>query len=264
VSSSRLYRENEPALGISPDARARLHRQLDELLDLQNEIVDCVSVSGMSDQLADRLQSRAERLVLRTSSIAGEVAGGDARAIAFRHPEPTSREAFSRFLSAVAGYAAPYIYSSLNLGVETFTSTDAKAVLDDMKSLDHGDTPAAFRPAAKRYPRGTRYQLLKEQLRAVQWVSYLTGQTGKEAAVKEVAEAYGVSDRTVYGWHEATEQIESGYQREWHSECAREDGRARRRPHFTRSTFRFEDDRTYPEWLEHDASYYKNLSFTGG
>lgn len=259
MSGSVPYRGNGPTVGISAAERDRLHKRLDELVDLQNEIAIRVDDSEMCDELADRLQHRAERLVLRASRFAGEVAGGDARAIAFRHPDPTSREAFSRFLHCVAEYASPYVYATLNLGIETFTWTDAMAVLDGLKSLDHGDIPLAFRPASKRSPRGTKYHLLSEQWRAVQWVSYLTGQTAKEAAVKEVATAYGVSDRTIYGWHEATEQIEFGHHRDWTLTCARQEGGYGSKPNFTRSPYRSECDEAYPAWLEFDANYYKSL-----
>jgi hypothetical protein len=125
---------------------------LDELLDLHNEIADCVAQAEMSDELADRVQHHAERLVIRASHFAGAVAGGDARAIAFRHPEPASRQAFSRFLNAVAEYAAPYAYATLNLGIETFTWTDAMAVLDDLRSLEYGDTPPRLRPSPRLQP----------------------------------------------------------------------------------------------------------------
>ena len=246
-------------MGISAAERERLHRRLDELLDLHNEIAECVDQSQMTDELAGRLQHHAERLVIRASRFAGEVAGGDARAIAFRHPEPTSRQAFSRFLNAVAEYAAPYAYATLNLGIETFTWTDAMAVLEGLKSLDHGDVSDPFKPAAKRYPRGTKYPVLREQYRAVNWVTYLTGQTSKEAAIKEVALAYGVSDRTVYGWHDATEQIEAGYRRDWDLSDARRDGESGSKPNFTRSPYRPNDNETYSTWLEFDASFYKSL-----
>lgn len=259
MSESRPYRGNGPIVGISPEARDRLHRRLDELLDLQNTIAKYVDQSQMSDSLADRLQDDAERLVIRASRFAGDVAGGDARAIAFRHPDPTSREALYRFLSAVAEYAAPYVYATLNLGIETFTWTDVMSVLDGIKSLDHGDIPHTFQPATRRYPRGTKYYLLKEQWRAVQWVSYLTSQTVKEAAVKEVAAAYDVSDRTIYGWHKATEQIELGHQRDWTLKCARQEGEYKSKPNFTRSPYRRECDETYPDWLNFDATFYKNL-----
>lgn len=259
MSEDAPYRGNEPTVGISAAERERLHRRLDELLDLHNEIAECVDQSEMSDELADRLQHQAERLVIRASRFAGEVAGGDARAIAFRHPEPTSRQAFSRFLNAIAEYAAPYAYATLNLGIETFTWTDAMAVLDGLKSLDHGDASDPFKPAVRRYPRGTKYPVLKEQYRAVQWVSYLNGQTGKEAAIKEVAVAYGVSDRTVYGWHEATEQVEVGYRREWALADARREGESGLKPNFTRSPYRPDHEEAYPAWLEFDASFYKNL-----
>ena len=262
MSEDAANRGNGPTVGISAAERERLHRRLDELVDLQNEIAKWVDDSEMSDELADRLQHHAERLVLRASRFAGEVAGGDARAIAFRHRDPTSREAFSRFLHCVAEYAAPYAYATLNLGIETFTWTDVMAVLDGMKSLDHGDIPPAFRPAPKRYPRGTKYHLLSEQWRAVQWVSYLNGQTAKEAAVKEVATAYGVSDRTIYGWHEATAQIEFGHHRDWTLTCARQEGGFRSKPNFTRSPYRPESDEAYSAWLEFDANYYKSLTNT--
>ena len=163
-------------------------------------------------------------------------------------------------MNVVAEYAAPYAYATLNLGLDTFTWTDVRAVLDDIKSLNHGDTPTTFAPATKRYPRGTKYHLLREQWRAVQWVSYLTGLTKKkEAAVKEVAGAYGVSDRSIYDWHAITERIENGRSREYDLEIASRDGSTGTKPHFTLSPFRFEDGQTYPEWLRHDADHYKNL-----
>lgn len=264
MSEDAPYRGNGPTVGISAAERERLHRRLDELLDLHNEIADCVDQAEMSDELADRLQQHAERLVIRANRFAGEVAGGDARAIAFRHSDPTSREALSRFLHCVAEYAAPYTYATLNLGIETFTWTDVMAVLDGMKSLDHGDLADPFKPATKRSPRGRTYSVLSEQYRAVQWVSYLTGQTSKEAAIKEVALAYGVSDRTVYGWHEATEQIEAGYRREWDLSDARREGESGLKPNFTRSPYRTERDEAYSTWLEFDANFYKRLLNTAG
>lgn len=262
MSQRDSYRGNSPNVGISAETRARLHRSLDELLDLQNEIAERVDQSEMSNELADQMQHLAERLVIRASHFAGHVAGGEARAIAFRHAEPTSRAAFLRFLNVVAEYAAPYAYATLNLGIDTFTWTDAMAIVDDMHSLDHGDRTERLEPSAKRRPRGTQYYLLKEQWRAVLWVSYLTGQTGKEAAVKEVADAYGVSDRTIYGWTKVTEQIEGGYRREWSLEDARKAGESGAKPHFTRSPYRFEDDQPYTAWLEYDALYYRNSAKT--
>lgn len=259
MSEHAPYRGNGPTVGISATERDRLHRRLDELLDLHNEIAECVDQSEMSDELADRLQHHAERLVIQASRFARDVAGGDARAIAFRHPEPTSRQAFSRFLSVVAEYAAPYAYATLNLGIETFTWTDAMAVVDGLKSLDHGDASDPFKPAAKRHPRGSKYPVLKEQYRAVKWVSYLAGQTSKEAAIKEVAVAYGVSDRTVYGWHEATEQIASGYRRDCDLSDASRQGKTGSKPSFTRSPYRPERDEAYSAWLKLDGNFYKNL-----
>ncbi len=264
MSEAAPYRGKSPTVGISQEVRERLHRRLDELIDLQNHIAEHVDQSEISDKLADRLQNDAERLVIWASRLAGEVAGGDARAIAFRHPDPTSREAFSRFLHCVAEYAAPYIYATFNLGIETFTSTDAMAVLDGMRSLDNGDIADPFKPAAKRSPRGRTYSVLSEQYRAVQWVSYLTGQTSKEAAIKEVASAYGVSDRTVYGWHEATKQIEAGHRRDWDLSDARQDGEFGSKPNFTRAPYRPERDEAYSEWLEFDAAFYKSLVNTRG
>lgn len=262
MTGGTRYRGNSIANGMSSEARDRLHKRLDELIDLNNEIAECINGSEMSVELADRLQHHAERLVIEASRFAGKVAGGEARAIAFRHSEPTSRQAFSRFLSAVAEYAAPYAYATLNLGIETFTWTDSLAVLDGLKSLDHGDVSDPFKPAARRYPRGSRYAVLREQFRAVQWVNYLTGQMLKEAAIKEVAVAYDVSDRTVYGWHEATEQIELGYQRD-HALCeARREGQSGSRPNFTRSPWRPECDEPFSKWLAFDANFYKSLKNT--
>lgn len=262
------YRGNGPTVGISEAARARLHNQLDELLDLQDQIDRQVAETGMCGETADRLQDHAERLVIRSSHFAGEVAGGDARAIAFRHPDPTSRLALSRFLNVVAEFAAPYAYATLNLGIDTFTWTDVMAVLDDVRSLEHGDLPVRFKPAAKRHPRGTKWSLLTEQWRAVRWVKYLTGSYSKEAAVKEVAKAYGVTDKTIYNWHHDTEQVASGYRRDLELEDAHNAGARGQRPSFTLSHYRFEDDQrfnnnqAYRDWLASDAGHYKYLMKT--
>lgn len=259
MSKATPYRGNGPTVGISDATRARLHKRLDELLDLQDQIDRHVAEAEMCDKLADRLQHHAEQLVIRASHFAGEVAGGDARAIAFRHPDPTSRLALSRFLNVVAEFAAPYAYATLNLGIDTFTWTDVMAILDDLRSLEHGDLPARLKPATKRQPRGTRWPRLKEQWRAVQWVSYLTGQTTKEAAVKEVATAYGVSDKSIYNWHHDTEQVAFGDRRDWDLEDARRAGAHGDRPNFTLSPYRFEKDQAYRDWLKHDAAHYKTL-----
>ncbi len=264
MTEATPYRGNGPTVEISDATRARLHKRLDELLDLQDQISGCVAESEMCDELADRLQHRAEQLVIRASHFAGEVAGSDARAIAFRHPDPTSRLALSRFLNGVAEFAAPYAYATLDLGIDTFTWTDVMAILDDLRSLEHGDLPARLKPAAKRQPRGTRWPRLKEQWRAVQWVSYLTGQTTKEAAVKEVATAYGVSDRTIYNWHDDTEQVASGHSRDWNLDDARRAGAQGDRPNFTLSPYRFENDQAYRDWLVHDAEQYKTFVKTLG
>ena len=133
------------------------------------------------------------------------------------------------------------------------------AILDDMRSLDHGDLPSRLEPAAKQFRRGTKYHLLKEQWRAVQWVSYLTGQTGKESAVNDVADHYGVSEKTIYNWHEATELISFGHRRDRDLDDARKAGESRQKPNFTRSPYRFQDNQPYRVWLKHDADYYKNL-----
>lgn len=259
MSQTRPYRGNDPTKGISEATRARLHKRLDELLDLQDQISGCVAESEVCDELADRLQYHAEQLVIRASHFAGEVAGGDARAIAFRHPDPTSRLALSRFLNVVAEFAAPYAYATLNLGIDTFTWTDVMAILDDLRSLEHGDLPVRLKPAAKRQPRGTRWPRLKEQWRAVQWVTYLTGQTTKEAAVKEVATAYDVSDKSIYNWHHDTEQVVSGHRRNWDLDDARKAGEHGDRPNFTLSPYRFENDQVYRDWLKHDGTHYKTL-----
>lgn len=252
-------RGNGPTVGMSEANRARMHTRLDELLDLQDQVSQQVAESEMCDELADRLQHNAEQLVVRASRFAGEVAGGDARAITFRHPEPTSRLALSRFLKVVAEFAAPYAYATLNLGIDTFTWTDVMAILDDLRSLEHGDLPARLKPAAKRKPRGTRWPRLKEQWRAVQWVSYLTGQTTMEAAVKEVATAYGASDKSIYNWHHDTQDVASGHRRDWDLDDARKAGSHRERPNFTLSPYEFEDGRAYQDWLLHDAGHYKSL-----
>lgn len=259
MSEGAPYRGNGPNVGISDATRARLHKRLDELLDLQDQIDRHVAEAEMCDKLADRLQHHAEQLVIGASHFAGEVAGGDARAIAFRHSDPTSRLALSRFLNVVAEFAAPYAYATLNLGIDTFTWTDVMAILDDLRSLDHGDLPARLKPATKHQPRGTRWPRLKEQWRAVQWVSYLTGQTTKEAAVKEVATAYGVSDKSIYNWHHDTEQVAFSHRRDWDLEDARRAGAHGGRPNFTLSPYRFEKDQAYRDWLKHDAAHYKTL-----
>ncbi len=253
------YRGNEPTVGMSQANRERLHKQLDELLDLQDQINRHVAGSKMCNELADRLQHQAEKLVIQASNFAGEVAGGEARAIAFRHPDPTSRLALYRFLNVVAEFAAPYAYASLNLGIDTFTWTDVMAILDDLRSLDHGDLPARLEPAAKLRPRGAKYHLLKEQWRAVQWVNYLTGQTKMDAAVREVSTAYGVDDRTIYYWRRATERVASGHKRDWDLECGREAGARSERPSFTLSPCQFENDQSYRDWLSYDATQYKSL-----
>ena len=60
---------------MSAEHGARLHRRLDELLDLQDRINAHTTDSEMCDELADRLQHISEQLVIRTSHFAGEVAG---------------------------------------------------------------------------------------------------------------------------------------------------------------------------------------------
>lgn len=89
--------------------------------------------------------------------------------------------------------------------------------------------------------------------------AYLTGMTRKEAAVREVAVAYGVSDRTIYGWHEATGAIASGQQRKRDLDDARRAGETATKPTFTLSPYRFEENQTYAAWLHHDAKWSKNL-----
>ena len=263
MSEGAPYRGNGPTVGISAAERDRLHRRLDELLDVHHEIAEYVDQSEMSDELANRLQHHAERLVIRASRFAGEVAGGDARAIAFRHPEPTSRQAFSRFLNVVAEYAAPYAYAALNLGIDTFTWTDAMAVLDDLRSLEYGDTPPRLRPSPRLQPKARGYPELCENWRAIQWVAYLTAGWAKgmkDAAKTEVAAAYGVSTRALADWVHKTETISNGHTRTWTLENAGQDGEADRRPHFTRAPYRNEQSETWKDWLNYDAEYYKMLT----
>lgn len=94
---------------------------------------------------------------------------------------------------------------------------------------------------------------------AVQWVSYLTGQTSKETAIKDEAVTYGVPDRTVYGWLEATGQVVICYRREWALSDARREGESGLKPNFTRSPNRPERDEAYSAWLEFDANFCKNF-----
>lgn len=269
MSESAPYRGNGPTVGISAAERERLHRRLDELLDLHNEIAECVDQSEMSDDLADRLQHHAERLVIRASRFAGEVAGGDARAIAFRHPEPNSRQAFSRFLNAVAEYAAPYAYATLNLGIETFTWTDAMTVLDDMQSLDHGDLPPRMEPAEKAKKRGATFGELREWWRATLWVQYFDGmiyrQKGRRkrsSAIAEVAKAYGISTRRLYDWMEEGRTIKDDFVRRTELEEAWNSGQLEERPFFTLTPYGSREPQTYPDWLRHDSEQFnraKNL-----
>jgi len=254
--------------GVSAEARVRLHRRLDELLDMQNAIAGNVTANGMSNVTADLLAHHAEQLVIRSIRFAGEVAGGDARAIAFRHEDPGSREAFAPFLNAVAEYAAPYAFATLDLGIETFTWTDVMAILDDLRCLDHGDLPDRMRPAQRRKKRGTAYPALREKWRAIQWVAYLSGLVDEaklknkmmaDAAIFEVAEAYGVNKRSIYNWDRETAQIEAGHFRTWALEEARRAGEARLRPSFTLSPYRDDALATHEHWLAFDASHFARL-----
>jgi hypothetical protein len=233
---------------------------LDELLDLQNEIAEYVDQSEMSDELADRLQYHAERLVIRTSHLAGEVAGGDARAIAFRHPEPTSREAFSRFLNAVSEYAAPYAYATLNLGIETFTWTDVMAWLDDLRSLEYGDIPPRMQPEEKAKKRGATYGEICEWWRATLWVKYLEGMSHRQygerqrtGAISQVAKAYGISTRRLYDCMVEASTIKDEFVRRTELEGAWNSGQSKEWPDFTLSPYSSHEHQTYRDWLHHDS-----------
>lgn len=245
---------------VSVESRARLHRRLDELLDQQNEIAGSVSTNGMSEKTASLLQHWAEQLTIRSIRLAGEVAGGDARAIAFRHEDPTSRAAFARFFNVAADYAAPYAYATLDLGLRTFTWTDAMAILDDLRSLEFGDTPARLAPSLKLRPKGSRYSELCEKWRAVQWVAYITAKWGsKVAALNEVEKAYGVSSRSLSSWEHETENLIDGHWRDWALEDARRDGAAGSKPNFTCAPYGNEQAETYADWLGFDAERYSKL-----
>lgn len=269
MSTSTPPAEIQPAKHGKPDeSRARLHRRLDELLDLHNMIAGSVAANEMSNATADLLQYRAEQLVIRAIHFAAEVAGDDARAIAFRHDDPCSREAFARFMNVVAGYAAPYAYATLDLGLQTFTWTDAMGILDDDRSLQFGDTPARWRPSRKLRPNGSKYPELCEKWRAVQWLAYLSGFVDEAnlrnkymatSAMDDVATFYGVSATTLRTWVRDTKQIEAGRRRERALEEARREGEAGFRPQFTRSPYDDETRADYKQWLGFDASYYKNL-----
>lgn len=254
---------------ISGETRARLHRRLDELIDKRNVIASSVAANGMNDATADLLQHHAEQLVLRSISLASELSGGDARAIAFRHEDPCSRAALARFLNAVAEFAAPYAYATLDLGLETFTWTDVMGALDNLRALDHGDIEGCMRPSPKRRKRGAAYAVLREKWRALQWVAYLSGFVEArnlhnvlmgDSAVLEVAEAYGVHRNTIYNWVRETAQIEGGHLRSWALEEARREGEARLRPNFTRSPYGDEVLTTYGQWLKFDAEHYTSTA----
>lgn len=94
------------AEAISDETQARLHRRLDELIDKRNVVASSIAANGMNETTANLLQHHAWQLVLRSISLAGEVSGGEARAMAFRHKGPCSRAAFARFLNGVAEIAA--------------------------------------------------------------------------------------------------------------------------------------------------------------
>lgn len=259
------YRGNGPTVGISGATRARLHKRLDELLDLQDQIDRHVAETGMSDELADRLQHHAEKLVIRASRFAGEVAGGDARAIAFRHPEPTSRLALARFLKLVAEFAAPYAYATLNLGIDTFTWTDVMAVLDDISSLEHGDLPIRMMPAKKAKRGGAKHGELRDWWRATLWVEYHDGlilyQKGRRkrsSSVSEVAQAYGISVRRLYDWMKDSRTIKDEFVLSAELEEARRNGEMAAKPFFTLSPYGSEDTETYSDWLKHDAAQYNS------
>jgi len=240
---------------------------LDELLDLHNEIAECVDQSEMSEELANRLQHHSERLVTRASRFAGEVAGGDARAIAFRHPEPTSRKAFSRFLNVVAEYAAPYAYDALNLGIETFTRTDVRAWMDDLRSLEYGDLPPRMQPEEKAKKRGATYGEIREWWRATLWVQYLEGMTHRQygerqrtGAISQVAEAYGISTRRLYDWMEESSTIKDEFVRRAELEEAWNSGQLGERPSFTLSPYGSHELQTYRDWLCHDSEHLKRAN----
>lgn len=267
MSDSLPYRGNGPTVGISQEARDRLHRRLDELLNLHNEMAEWVDQSEMSEELADRLQHRAEQLVIRACRFAGEVAGGHARAIAFRHPEPTSRKAFSRFLGAVAEYAAPYEYASRNLGIETFTWTDARAWLDDLRSLEHGDLPPRMKPQEKAKKRGATYGEILEWWRATLWVQYLEGMTHRKygepqrtGAISQVAKAYGISTRRLYDWMEESSKIKDELVRHAELGEAWNAGEIGGRPFFTLSPYDSHELQTYRDWLRHDSEQLKRMN----
>lgn len=250
----------DPSGLVSVESRARLHRRLDELLDQQNEIARSVAANGVSEETATLLQHWAEQLTIRSIRFAGEVAGGDTRAIAFRHEDPTSRVAFARFFNVVADYAAPYAYATLDLGLQTFTWTDAMAILDDVRSLDFGDTPARLQPSPKSRPKGSRYSELCEKWRAVQWVAYITARWGsKVSALTEVETAYGVSSRSLSSWQHETKHLTNDHWREWALEHARNEGVAAMKPNFTCAPYGNEQAETYADWLGFDAERYKRI-----
>ncbi len=248
---------------ISDESRARLHSRLDELLDLQNEIALSVAANGISEATADLLQYHAERVVIRASRFAGEIAGGDTRAIAFRHAEPDSREAFVRFLNAIAEFAAPYSYATLDRGLQTFTWTDVMTVLDHMRSLEFGDTPDWLHPSEKQRARGSSYGEVREKWRAVQWVSYLAAGWAKGAKVPartRVGEIYGVDPRTVALWVHETESIAEGPMRTRALDEAHTDGDLGRKPNFTLAPYGDEERETWLDWISHDAQRYRDVA----
>lgn len=254
-------------MGISAAERERFHSRLDELLDLHNEIAEGVDQSKMSDGLADRLQHHAERLVIRASRFAGEVAGGDARAIAFRHSDPTSRQAFSRFLNAIAEFAAPYAYATLNLGIDTFTWTDVLAWLDDLRSLEHGDLPTRMEPEEKAKKRGATYGQIREWWRATLWVQYLEGMSHRQygehqrtGAISQVAQAYGISIRRLYDWMEESGTIKDEFVRRAELAEAWNSGQLGQRPFFTLSPYGSHELQTYRDWLRHDSEQLKRAN----
>jgi len=244
---------------LSHAARSELHSRLDDLLDLDEEINEAIWHHGISDDLTEQLSERAESLTIRVSRLASQVASGNTRAIAFRNNDPTSREALAHFLKGVAAFAAPYHFATANFGIQTFTWTDVIAVLEDLQSLDFGDIPSRLLPADKRRKRAVKFSILKEQWRAVLWVSYLEAEHMKEAAVKEVAMAYHVSDRTIYNWERATSAIRSGRLRDQEREAARRAGEESVWPDFSLSSYAPAGEKSYREWLEHDAKRYISL-----
>lgn len=265
MTEATPYRGNGPTVGISDANRARLHKRLDELLDLQDQISGYVAESEMCDELANRLQHHAEQLVIRASRFAGEVAGGDARAIAFRHPDPTSRSALSRFLNVVAEFAAPYAYATLNLGIDTFTWTDVMAVLDDMRSLEHGDLPTRMMPAKKAKRGGATYGELRDWWRATLWVEYhdgliqhRKGRSKRSSSVSEVAQAYGISVRRLYDWMKVSRAIKDEFVLSAELEEARRLGEVERKPFFTLAPYGSEESETYLDWLTYDSAQYNS------